>query len=416
MEGNVPDTDGSPASTNNVMEVLYDLVVGSDGNGGLTANQLAALIAAGGNPITDALDSRYGNVAPPTPTDGPLALASSSYKSKMLAAGTSRVKFIEFGDSTNDGFGGPNGVSSWAMTWPQILTRKLRANLGLPAGGRGWVPPSPPVGPASYSYTNAQLLPVGAALDEVNWQVGIPGSLWLQRGAAGKVDQAIYPLSANTSMVQVIVSNASGPIEFVCGNAEASVTQEAPGFANVVVLQNPGSSVSIRPAEGQGVGLLGIIEFVSGDDAAGITSVNLSQASIRTFEFAGWLADDGKHTLTLTNMHQPDVALVCSGPNDFSTGRTPAQMSEAMTTVYNKIKQVAAQCEVIFIVRPNPETGWDSYAENILTTANNLGARSLDLRGTIQTRNSYVDEFAHFNDKGSEEFAELVFQYMKVAV
>lgn len=62
MTGSIPDTDGSPYSTNQIIEDLWErirLLIG-DGGGGLTPEQLGELVSSGdSNALKTALDAQY---------------------------------------------------------------------------------------------------------------------------------------------------------------------------------------------------------------------------------------------------------------------------------------------------------------------------------------------------------------------
>ncbi|OZC80173.1 hypothetical protein CH274_13125 [Rhodococcus sp. 06-418-5] len=397
--------------------------------GGLTVEQIAAaagdaetalgqVLANSYTPVLTADSSRPGLYffSGAVATDGALAAASSYYKSAALASGSTRLKLLTLGDSTNDGFGSPGGPSSWAKVWPQRLAELLRSQLGRPAGGRGWIPPSPPVGPGSYSFNTAQQLPAGRTLDTLNvptFQTGIPGSLWLQRGHASNADEVLYTLSPGVTAVDVLTTGYSGNMIITAANAGSSITKSSVGDRIVTRITDPGATVSIRGDVGVGLAILGIIEHV-GDDGAGVTQVNLSQASIRAFEVAGWLSESDKSTLPLIDAYDPHVALITLGSNDKSTGRTQAQMSSAMTTIVERLRSASAQMEIVFIVRPDPDTAWTAYGNNIISTAATLGVRSLDLRGQLSSSSLYVADGVHFNEAGEDAMADLLLDYMKV--
>ncbi|WP_032376760.1 SGNH/GDSL hydrolase family protein [Rhodococcoides fascians] len=408
-----------PASDARVMDVITPaLLIPDDTPADLIARAVTAYLAST-PPISFVEDTARDGLfylstdAPVANPDGALAAASSYYKSAALASGTTRLKLLTLGDSTNDGFGAPGGPNSWAKTWPQRLAELLRTQLGRPAGGRGWIPPSPPVGPASYSYNTAQQLPAGRSLDALNFQIGIPGALWLQRGHATNVDEVVYTLSAGVTAVDVLTTGYGGNMIFTAANAGASITKSSTGDRVITRITNPGASLSIRGDVGVGIALLGIIEHV-GDEGAGVTQVNLSQASIRAFEVAGWLTGSDKSTLPLIAAYNPHVALITLGSNDKSSGRTQAEMSSAMTTIAERLRSVSAQMELVFIVRPDSDAAWTAYGNNIVTTAATLGARSLDLRGQLTSPSLYIADGVHFNEAGEDAMAALVLDYMKV--
>ncbi|OZF33211.1 hypothetical protein CH296_11285 [Rhodococcus sp. 14-2496-1d] len=413
-----------PATDGRVMDVITAaLLIPDDTPADLIARAVTAYLAST-PPISFVEDTARAGLfylstdVPVANPDGALATASSYYKTAALASGTTRLKLLTLGDSTNDGFGAPGGPSSWAKVWPQRLAELLRAQLGRPAGGRGWVPPSPPVGPASYSFNTAQQLPAGRSLDALNvptFQTGIPGSLWLQRGHASNADEVSYTLSAGVTAVDVLTTGYSGNMIITAANAGSSITKSSVGDRVITRITNPGATLSIRGDVGVGLAILGIIEHV-GDEGAGVTQVNLSQASVRAFEVAGWLTGSDKSTLPLIAAYNPHVALITLGSNDKSTGRTQAEMSSAMTTIAERLRSVSAQMEIVFIVRPDSDAAWTAYGNNIVSTAATLSARSLDLRGQLTSPSLYIADGVHFNEAGEDAMAELVLDYMRVGV
>ncbi|MFF1531480.1 hypothetical protein, partial [Cellulomonas sp. NPDC058312] len=221
--------------------------------------------------------------------DGPLARASSVYRSAASGADTSRLKLLTLGDSTNDGYGKPGGPNAWSKTWPLKLAELLRTNLGLAAGGRGWVGPSTPLAPGNYEWSPATLAPTGFALDDLTTQIGIPGSLWLQRGHASNVDEVTWTLSAGTTAVDVITTGYGGNL-VITPAAGSPVTIDSTGDRTITRVTNPGATINVHGATGVGIAVLGIIEYI-GDTTAGVTQWNLSRGAMAAHEYAAWLAD-----------------------------------------------------------------------------------------------------------------------------
>ncbi|WP_009473888.1 SGNH/GDSL hydrolase family protein [Rhodococcus sp. JVH1] len=352
-----------------------------------------------------------------TGVDGPLAQASSTYRTAALAAGTSRLKILSIGDSTNDGYGNPGGPDQWAKTWPLKLASLLRVDLGLTSGGRGWIPPSTPLAPGNYEYVPATLLPNGFALDDLTTQVGIPGSLWLQRGHASNVDEVAYTLSAGTTAVDIVTTGYGGNMTFTPATG-SPVTIDSTGDRVFTRITNPGSTVNIHAASGVGFALLGIIEYAA-DTAAGVTQWNLSRGAMAAHEYAAWLAAGDKSLKPIIGAYAPHVALVCLGANDYQGGRTPSQLATALTAIHNDITAASAGTEVVFVIRPladDPEqaTTWTDYVETISSTAAGLGAHVLDVRD-LTGSGLYVADGVHFTEAGNTAMAEAAAAYMKVA-
>ncbi|MDF3308700.1 SGNH/GDSL hydrolase family protein [Rhodococcus sp. T2V] len=349
--------------------------------------------------------------------DGPLAQASLAYRTAALAAGTTRLKILTIGDSTNDGYGNPGGPDQWAKTWPLKLASLLREDFGLAAGGRGWIPPSTPLAPGNYIWRPATLLPNGYALDDLTTQVGIPGSLWLQRGHVSNVDEVTYTLSAGTTAVDIVTTGYGGNMTFTPATG-SPVTLDSTGDRVVTRITNPGSTVNIHAASGVGFALLGVIEYVA-DSTAGVTQWNLSRGAMAAHEYAAWLAAGDKSLKPLIAAYAPHVALVCLGANDYQGGRTPSQLATALTAIHTDITAASADTEVVYLIRPladDPEqtTTWTEYVETISTTAASLAAHVLDTRDLAGT-GLYIADGVHFTDAGNTAMAQAAAAYMKVA-
>ncbi|MFE5699990.1 SGNH/GDSL hydrolase family protein [Rhodococcus koreensis] len=351
--------------------------------------------------------------------DGQLARASSVYRSAARAAGTSRLKLLTIGDSTNDGYGKPGGPDAWAKTWPLKLAELLRANLGVSAGGRGWVGPSTPLAPGSYVWSPSTLAPAGFALDDLTTQIGIPGSLWLQRGHASNVDEVTWTLSAGVTAVDVITTGYGGNLVITPATG-SPVTIDSTGDRKITRVTNPGATINVHGAAGVGIAVLGIIEHI-GDATAGVTQWNLSRGAMAAHEYAAWLADGAKSLKPIIGTYAPHVALVCLGANDYATGRTPSQLGTALTAIHTHIKAVSPATEVVVLIRPLADdpaqaTTWTTYVGTIVSTAATLGARVLDVRSTLTGPGLYIADGVHLTEAGNAALAGLVRDYMKVGV
>lgn len=352
---------------------------------------------------------------PPPSGDGALAQASATYKAAAKAAGTSRLRILNIGDSTNDGYGKPGGPDAWAKTWPLKAAALLRTQLGSAAGGRGWLGPSTPLAPGNYVWPAPAVSGGnGTARDDLSTQIGIPGALWLQKGHATTVDTVTFALAAGVTAVDVVTTGYSGNMIFTAANAGSSVTKDATGDRVITRVTNPGATLKVTGAAGVGFALLGLVEYV-GDETAGVTQWNLSRGAMRAFEYAGWLTDGAFSLKPMIGAFAPHVALVCLGANDYPT-RTTAQFGTALTTIFNEIRAVSAATEVVFIIRPLADSGattWNTYNETLQSTAASLGARVLDARG-LSGSGLYLADGVHFTEAGNSAMAALVLEYLKV--
>ncbi|WP_179273097.1 MULTISPECIES: SGNH/GDSL hydrolase family protein [unclassified Rhodococcus (in: high G+C Gram-positive bacteria)] len=420
----IPDT-----ATARVMDVIAAAVlVPEDTPADLIARATEAYFAT--NPgITFVEDSArpglfyLSNDVPEPDPDGALAIASPTYKAAAKAAATTRLRVLFLGDSTNDGYGKPGGPDSWRKTWPSRLIESLRTELGVGAGGRGWVPVSPPLAPGNYVYTDVSELsssngPTVTGLDQLNNQIGIPGALWLQRGHASNVDTVRWALSGGTTRVDVVHTGygPAGSLVITTANEPARAAADSNGDRIVTQISNPGAWVQLTSSAGNGLAGLGIVEYV-GDVVSGVTGYNLSQGSMAAFEYAGWLTNGAYSTKPMITAFAPHVALICLGANDYQRGRTTAELASAMTTIRDQLVSARAGIEIVFIIRPLPNNSsgatWASYSETIKTTAASIGAQCLDLRGFTGS-GLYIADNVHFTDAGNLAFAGQVLDYMKV--
>ncbi|WP_032376717.1 SGNH/GDSL hydrolase family protein [Rhodococcoides fascians] len=362
------------------------------------------------------------------PADGALAQASASYKTAAKAAGTSRLKLLALMDSTGDGFGNPGGPDSWSKVWPLKLAELLRTHLGRPAGGRGWVPVSNPLSPSSYVWRPSTLLPnTATATDPLGSQIGIPGSLWLQRGHATNVDEVQWTLSAGVTSVDVVHTGygaSDNGLVITAANTGASITKNSIGDRVVTRITNPGATIDIHGAAGVGVAALGIVEYV-GDENAGVTMWNLSQGSMAAHEYAAWMTNSAYSLKPMIGTYAPHVALVCLGANDYSRARTTTQLTTALETIRSNIVAVSPNTVVVFVLRPvdptmtteqTPTATWAQFCTAVQSYAAGVGAAVLDLRTSVPASGGglYLGDKVHWTEAGQNAAAAAALDYMKV--
>ncbi|OZE90200.1 hypothetical protein CH302_27500 [Rhodococcus sp. 15-2388-1-1a] len=362
--------------------------------------------------------------------DGELAAASSVYRSAALASGSSRLKLLALMDSTGDGFGNPGGPDQWSKVWPLKLAELLRTHLGRPAGGRGWVPVSNPLAPGSYVWRPSTLLPTTAtATDPLGSQIGIPGSLWLQRGHATNVDEVRWTLSAGVTSVDVVHTGygaSDNGLVITAANTAASVTKNSIGDRVVTRITNPGATIDVHGAPGVGLAALGIVEYV-GDENAGVTMWNLSQGSMAAHEYAAWITDGAFSLRPMIGSYAPHVALVCLGANDYSRARTTTQVTTALETIRSSIASVSPGTVTVFVLRPvdpamtteqAPTATWAQFCTAIQSYAAGVGAPVLDLRSSVPASGGglYLGDKVHWTEAGQNAAAAAALDYMKVGV
>lgn len=356
---------------------------------------------------------------------GPYATQNSVYREAAQNAAEDPLKMAVLSDSTSDSYvgGGVNGGSTnWGDTWPNRLSRKLRAQQGLPTGGRGWIPPSTPTWPGGYDYDTSVRLPANyTEMDELNFQLGIPGSLWLQDGHATNVYQVQVPLTAGCTSVDIVTTGYGGAIHFVRSNGTTVVLADSTGDRVVTRVTNPGTSITIKAPEGSGLGFayLGLFEYV-GDEDAGIRMFNLAQAAIRANEVQSWLGNSTFSMLPMLAAYQPDVLLVVLGSNDFpqDPAPTPETVLNSLGAIAMSVNSVAANCQVIFVHRPNPAQFWVDFGNMLGANAGTVGATVLNLavddRLTLGNTTLYVSDGVHFTSAGDEVMADVVSEHLKV--
>ncbi|QYB01486.1 SGNH/GDSL hydrolase family protein [Rhodococcus sp. USK10] len=355
------------------------------------------------------------------PADGPLAQASVAYKSAAQSAGTTRLRLLTIADSTGDGYGKPGGPDDWTKTWPLKTAELLRQRLGVSGGGRGWVGASTPLEPGNYEWLPATLTPAGLALDDLTTQIGIPGSLWLQRGDGARVDEVTWTLSPGTTAVDVVTTGYGGNM-IITPAAGSPITKDTAGDRVVTRVTNPGATVNIHGAEGVGFAILGIVEYV-GDDVRGVTQWNLSRGAMAAHECAAWLDEEDMSLSPMIGAYSPHVALVCLGANDYDRGRTPAQLQTALAAIHATITTASPGTEVVFIIRsldddPGQGTTWTAYVDAIAGVATETGGHVLDLRPTVpnDAPELYLGDGVHYTEAGNIVIAQTVAEFLSVVV
>lgn len=356
--------------------------------------------------------------------DGPLAEDSPAYKDAALNTDIEALRIVTIGDSTNDGFGNPGGPDQWSKVWPIKMAAMLRNALGVNPGGRGWIPASTPLLPGSYVYRTAVLGPAqNSGYDELNFQTGMPGGLWMQEGHATNKYTATFNLSPGVTSVDVVTTRYGPGIIDIIPASGNSVPISGDATVEFTRIENPGTSVSLIPRAGVGYALYGIVEHV-GDESTGVVQYNLSQGSTAAFEYASWM---GNGAFTLKNMFsriQPQLVLINLGANDFSRGRTVFEFTSAMTELRAQILQAVPNAVIAPIIRPWNETAdtqvpptatWNEFSVALLDWAATFDVTVLDLRSTFPAAGGlYLSDKVHFNEAGNTAYAETVLDFLKV--
>ena len=368
----------------------------------------------------------WASLGEPAREDGPLALQSAAYRAAAMNAGTTRLKILTIGDSTTDGFGNPGGPDQWSKAWPVRLAELMREHLSLPAGGRGWVPCMTPLDPGSYVYRVTELGPDGVtAVDTLSTQVGIPGSMWLQRGNGATVDEVTWTELSGVTSAQVVTTGYGPENSLILTPASGAVrTLDSTGDRMFTSVTNPGESLKVNPADGVGLAALGMVEY-KGDETAGVTAYNLGQGSMAAHEYLNWMTQGTFSLKPLIGQIAPNIALICLGANDFQRGRPLQTVVENLGGLRMEIQAASPGTETVFVLRPidplatleqTPAYTWDELCESVIAAAAGIGAPVLDLRDKVAASGTefYINDRVHLTEAGNLAYANAVLDYMKV--
>lgn len=362
------------------------------------------------------LRSQVGGSAEPW-SYGALATASSTYKTKAMLAGSEKLKIAVLSDSTSDGYTGglPGGSTKWGNVWPNRLAKLLREQIGLPKGGENWIPAKTPTPPPGYSYNTASYGPPANAtkFDDMNFQIGMPGSLWLQQGHATNAYEVTYTLTPGTTSVQVVLNGYAGRLLI------NNVSYDSVGVPKNITIFAPGSTLKIVGETGIGFGLLGIREYV-GDEVVGVEIMNMAQAAISAVEVLGWLQNQDRQMKGQLQVFSPDVVLICLGSNDLGAGATPEAAVNALGGIALQIQSVVPDVEIVFLLRPHPTQGgaWDDFCARVIGGAASINSRVFDMRNgvfpPVTDTSVWLSDQMHLKAEGDVAFAAAVANYMKV--
>lgn len=116
------------------------------------------------------------------------------------------VRLVVFADSRGEGVT-PNpateGITGWDKTFPSLVAQMMRNELGLPAGGRGWIPLALTDDAAAYRFTVSSF-EAGTPAPVVG-DTGVPGSQWMVPERTIRV-----PLSAGCTSVALVSAPSGG--------------------------------------------------------------------------------------------------------------------------------------------------------------------------------------------------------------
>lgn len=358
------------------------------------------------------IDPPEGGGLPSIP-DGPLAVASTSYKSAATAAkaGTGQLRVLTLGDSTCDGYIGglPGGPTKWSDTWPNLLAAKLRTAWGLPAGGTGWLPLRHENAVAG-DYSFPQSTSSDGYWSPVVGDTGIAGSQWMvPRSEGGR--RVTVPLEPGLTSVEVL-STAWAGNHAVGLYPQLGTSIGVPHNGTYIARTSaptPGGSIGIESV-GSGWQGLGAVGY-AGDETRGVISYNWGVAGISAAEVSNRLVlEECQETLSAI---APHVVLVCLGANDYGD-RSVAQVRASFAAIHTALTTATPGVQVVFVVRPLASAAWAAYADGILAEAAARGAHGLDLRPLIPASASgvYTSDGVHLTLAGNVAYAEAVAAYL----
>lgn len=367
--------------------------------------------------ITAAQNSANSALARKTYNLGPLALMDNDYanKAKKPVEGTGQLKVMVFGDSSNDGFGQPGGPTDVGQIWTYKMAEFLRADMGLPAGGRGWIPASNG-GPGEYGYAPVTMTPAGANVDDLTWQVGVPRSIWLQAGQTATFNKLRWELSAGTTSVDILVSGYTNTNMLITSAAIPAGTSKVSGDGSPLTIHrvtNPGAWIAVNPVT-NGFGVLGIVEY-KGDETSGIQVRNHSLAGIVTEDTYDWTnIVDGSLTPMIQN-YLPDLVLLTLGSNDIDTAVDVPTFRTNVLNLHNRIKTLSPNSTIVWILRDQNVAEWPAYSDNIADVVEPQGGSVLDLRDVMRGRAyAVIADGVHYTPAGNERVARLVKSHLRV--
>ncbi|USH44664.1 hydrolase [Gordonia phage Burley] len=268
------------------------------------------------------------------PSASASGLSSLSWRSAISRRLERPISVAVFADSRGEGYrpAAPEGVTNWAGTFPGIFNRQLRSALGLPQGGRGWLPLKRSAANEQYNFPGPTFADGSPLTNDIIGDTGVPGSQWIIPVAdGGKVIRV--PLSPGTTSVDFV--SASGSAHYILLTGQSGETYE--GIATnsdtqtvaLTRFDDPGSYLDIV-SPGGGFAGLGVIEY-AGDEDSGVHLYNFSSAGITAAAMANQV---GHPVFTdLLNRLAPDLSIAALGGNDITAGNGSGQVFNAISSI-----------------------------------------------------------------------------------
>lgn len=251
-------------------------------------------------------------------------------KSRLARRHEDPIRIAVFSDSRGEGYthSSTEGITDWADTFPIRLASELRLALGLPAGGRGWIPLTLTGTAEEYRFSVSAF--VAGGNDLVVGDTGVPGSQWMTEAKTIRI-----PLSPGCTSVDVVSAGAGGGFGPKLTGQSGVVEELGHDGAQAVYfdrLEAPGTYVDITSGGG-GYFALGVIEYC-GDEDAGVQVLNFSVSGIDSVDMAAHLTKPAMEALL--DAFDADISVVALGANDVDHALTTAQSKTSMAAILSR--------------------------------------------------------------------------------
>lgn len=244
------------------------------------------------------------------------------------------ISVATFADSRGEGYrpAPPEGVTDWGLTYPGVFASQLRSSLGLPKGGRGWLPLKLSDSAAQYNFEGPKFSDGSPITSDIIGDTGVPGSQWIIPVAdGGRVIR--IPLSPGTTSVDVVTAAPQTHHIRLDGQSGESYEGMATGSdtrqVGITRFEDPGTYLDLV-SPGGGFAGLGVIEYV-GDEDSGVHLYNFSSSGITSTAMSTQVS----HPIftQLLNLIAPDLSIAALGGNDISAGNSPTQIANAISSI-----------------------------------------------------------------------------------
>lgn len=336
-------------------------------------------------------------------------LSSPAWRSAVTRRLERPISVAVFADSRGEGYrpAAPEGVTDWADTFPGILNKQLRSALGLPQGGRGWLPLKRSAANEQYNFPGPTFADGSPLINDIIGDTGVPGSQWIIPVAdGGKVIRV--PLSPGTTSVDFVSASGSAHYILLTGQSgesfEGMATNSDTQTVALTRFEDPGSYLDIV-SPGGGFAGLGVIEY-AGDEDSGVHIHNFSSAGITATAMATQV---GHPVFTdLLNRIAPDLSIAALGGNDVTAGNSATQVANAISSI---LTNSGGEKVALTVVRAGDGTTsvWNALNSAIRGLSNttivdlaSLGANSSD----PAFADWFLSDLKHIGLTGSVGFAD----------